>query len=236
MQDAPSPIKPTARVRNYLAWSFALSLLVHLIVAPLARTLQVHEQAQEITYPLALSTRPPLRTIVPTPPPATPTPKPLPRAATTSAPPQFHRIVAVQTHTLGAGHSRPRFTPSAYTSPGVAVSPEAVVSAAATASAQPEPTKASCSQPHLDPRTENAVQPDYPDLAREQGASGTAEVRVTLDARGDVLSAVIEQGTGSTLLDNAAVAAAKASTFSPEIEDCLPVGGTYLFRADFSAQ
>ena len=66
--------------------------------------------------------------------------------------------------------------------------------------------------------------------------AGTLIGFVTLDASGKVVTAVIERGTGSTLLDNAAVAAAQESSFSPEIDDCRPVGGTYLFRADFSAQ
>jgi len=38
------------------------------------------------------------------------------------------------------------------------------------------------------------------------------------------------------VLDEAALAAAKRSTYSSEIDDCKRVGGSYLFRAEFATQ
>lgn len=70
-------------------------------------------------------------------------------------------------------------------------------------------------------------------MAREQGLSGTAQVEVSLSASGQVLGAKIFVSTGSSLLDNAAIDAAKRTTYTPKIVDCDHVPGAYLFRVDF---
>jgi TonB family protein len=96
------------------------------------------------------------------------------------------------------------------------------------------PTPPPCARPHMDALITRVVEPDYPKSAREQGVTGTVLVRVSLDPSGGVMSTSIYKSSGNAELDQAALAAAHESTYSPEIEDCQPVRGTYLFRASFS--
>ena len=70
-------------------------------------------------------------------------------------------------------------------------------------------------------------------MAKQQGLTGTSMVKVSLSATGSVLGATIYKSSGSALLDNAAVQAAKESSYSPEIDNCAKVAGDYIFRADF---
>jgi TonB family protein len=77
--------------------------------------------------------------------------------------------------------------------------------------------------------------PEMPAMAKEQGLSGTAQVQVNLSASGQVLGAKIFASTGSSVLDSAAVEAAKRTTYTPKIVDCDRVPGSYLFRVDFES-
>jgi len=95
------------------------------------------------------------------------------------------------------------------------------------------PTPPPCTTPHMDAMLTRTVQPKYPESAREQGATGTVQVKVSLNPSGGVISTSIYKSSGNAELDQAALVAARESTYSPEIEDCQPVGGTYLFRANF---
>jgi TonB family protein len=88
-----------------------------------------------------------------------------------------------------------------------------------------------CSQPYVAAHTIDAVSPSAPDDA--DGMTGTAEVQVSLDTAGRVTDARIYRSTGSMGLDRVAVLAARRSTYAPQIVDCQPAGGTYLFRVDF---
>lgn len=63
----------------------------------------------------------------------------------------------------------------------------------------------------------------------------TAQVQVSLDDRGRVTDAHIYASTGTMSLDRAAVDAARRSTYAPQIVDCQPAGGTYLFKVDFAS-
>jgi protein TonB len=85
----------------------------------------------------------------------------------------------------------------------------------------------------MDAMLTRTVQPKYPENAREQGATGTVQVKVSLNPSGGVISTSIYKSSGNAELDQAALAAAHESTYNPEIEDCQPVAGTYLFRAGF---
>ncbi|MGB8205592.1 MAG: energy transducer TonB, partial [Candidatus Baltobacteraceae bacterium] len=100
----------------------------------------------------------------------------------------------------------------------------------------PTPKPPACAQPHVDATVTRPVEPDYPDIARQQGATGTVQVKVTLTATGAVAGASVYRGSGNASLDNAAVKAAEQSSYTPEIEDCQPIAGSYLFRADFTGQ
>jgi len=88
-------------------------------------------------------------------------------------------------------------------------------------------------QPHVDAATTNPVVPETPETAREQGATGSVQVKVSLSATGSVLATTVYKSSGSPLLDEAALRAARQSSYAPEIDDCVRVAGDYIFRADF---
>ena len=112
-----------------------------------------------------------------------------------------------------------------------------VATAAPTATPAITPTpKPACSAPYVEASTIEKYAPEMPTMAREQGLSGNAEVQVDLSASGQVLNAKIVDSTGSSLLDNAAVDAAKRTTYSPKIVDCNRAPGSYLFRVEFKGE
>lgn len=96
----------------------------------------------------------------------------------------------------------------------------------------PNPYAAHPNQP---PRTLKAVEPDTPPLAQQQGIQGTVQVLVSLDEKGQVVEAVI-QSSPSAILNEAALTAARKSTFRPEIKNGKPIAGKYVFSVDFTSQ
>jgi TonB family protein len=81
-----------------------------------------------------------------------------------------------------------------------------------------------------------AVQPDYPAEAREAGATGVTQVKVTLNSRGAVTDAWVYKSAGNPDLDKAAILAATATKYTPEIVNCHPISGSYIYRAEFTGE
>jgi TonB family protein len=75
-----------------------------------------------------------------------------------------------------------------------------------------------------------------PEIATQQGLQGTTQVKVTLDSKGNVTDVSVYKSAGAAVLDQAALKAAKQTAYTPEIVDCVPTGGSYIFRADFTNQ
>jgi TonB family protein len=76
--------------------------------------------------------------------------------------------------------------------------------------------------------------PDIPAIAYSaQQVTGTTDVEVDLDPSGRILNASVLKSSGTPFLDRAAMEATRASTFRPEIRDCVTVGGSYIFIVDF---
>jgi|GEM_PF-1016442 len=94
----------------------------------------------------------------------------------------------------------------------------------------------SCAMPYRDATTTKPEQPDYPRAAREGGQTGTVIVSVGISETGAVSDAMVVSTSGSRYLDEAALAAARRSSYSPQIFRCQPVAGFYPFRADFRSQ
>lgn len=86
----------------------------------------------------------------------------------------------------------------------------------------------------VDARFTRQVHPDYPDVAKEQNAQGTAVVLATIGPNGNVLSARIDQSTGNRLLDAAALEAARASGFEPPKVNGKPATETYRLIYTFA--
>lgn len=67
------------------------------------------------------------------------------------------------------------------------------------------------------PRFLERVEPAYPSRARRAGVEGSVTVHLRLSERGEVLAAGVARGSGSPLLDQAALAAARASRYEPAL-------------------
>jgi protein TonB len=78
------------------------------------------------------------------------------------------------------------------------------------------------------------VQPSYPQIARQAHASGTVVVQVLIDENGNVISA--HAVSGHPLLQAVAVAAARASKFSPTKLSGQPVKVNGVIQYNFVAQ
>ena len=160
---------------------------------------------------------------------ATATPAPLPTATPTKPPkaPKPKAIAAIP-------KPKPIYTPveSTFDSPPTPAPllSEPPTPVAPTAAAEPTATPSEevyAPQIVVDARFESRVQPDYPEIAREQGISGTAVVLVTVGPKGNVISQRLEKSAGHPLLDQAALNAAAHSLFLPPKIDGKPATETY---------
>jgi len=96
-------------------------------------------------------------------------------------------------------------------------------------------TSASCAQPNVAATSLHPVEPDTPPLAQQQGIQGTVQVVVSLNAQSEVVGTRI-QTSPSAILNSAALAAARQSTFQTEIRDCKPIAADYIYSVDFTSQ
>ncbi|MDP9112028.1 MAG: TonB family protein, partial [Candidatus Eremiobacteraeota bacterium] len=114
--------------------------------------------------------------------------------------------------------------PSNVSGPGIPADPPPLES--------PPPATA-CAAPDIDARTIQTASLETPLEARQQGATGTVQVKVSLDADGAIGGASIYRSSGWAVLDQAALRAARDSTYRAEEKNCVPVAGSYLFTAQF---
>lgn len=257
----PTPKRGVVRVRSFLGYAFLISLLVHVVVLPF---FGLKQRAADKAEPEKVSLTKKIKVRVPTPPPPTPTPPPPtpppkstpPPVKQTNPPPQVKLKVNPPKTTSNAksSSSEKQYVPpkggtqlgvpqgNAASAPAVAAtSAPAATGAPATPVATPAPTatpapKPACAVPNADATTVNAAEAEYPEVARQQGAVGSAAIKVTLDAAGHVTSVDLSKSAGNASLDEAAKRAARASTYSPEIVSCVKTAGSYLFRVDFTGQ
>ncbi|HEY0613206.1 MAG TPA: energy transducer TonB [Candidatus Elarobacter sp.] len=247
----PPPVGTAERAKNFLAYGFALSIVLHLIAGPFLkfeRTQAEEDQPQKVTVvrvPTPPPTPPPTPTPHPTPPP-TPPPKQTPPPQQTPAPQQPKiKINTAKTESRGAtttertnqyttgntqGIPQGQGTSAPSTAPPATAAP-----ATAAPTPRPTPTPATCARPNVPATTIRAVEPDTPALAQQQGISGTVQVIVSLDATSRVTSTRV-QSSPSSVLNSAALSAARQSTFQTEIRDCKPIAADYIFTVDFSSQ
>jgi len=257
-QGPPTPARadaPVKKARSFLFWAFLISLGLHFVLLPL---LHLHAQSNEKDKVEKVVISKKIKVVVPTPPPPTPTPPPPtpppkqtpPPVKQTNPPPQPKLKLNVPKTTSHAGPS----TEHRYVAP--AKGTEDAVPNGTEASGKPEPAstapaatpaptpapptptpKPQCANPNADATIKGtAADLDYPEIAKQQGLTGTTQVRVTLDANGTVVSATVYKSAGSAALDQAAITAAKATSYVPEIVNCVKTAGSYIFRADFSGQ
>jgi TonB family protein len=102
------------------------------------------------------------------------------------------------------------------------------------ATAPPGTPKPACANPNVEATVTNPVQPDYPESARDLGLGAvTVEVEVTVGPSGNLITAKVYKSSSNMAIDQAALRAARQSTYSPKLVECSPTQGDYLFRADF---
>jgi protein TonB len=250
---SPKPAKPlpatrAERVTNFLGWAFAISIAIHLILGPIVgRYNPSHAENKEVEK-VSLSKK--VKVVVPTPPPPTPTPPPptpppksTPPPVKQTNPPPVQRLKVNVVHTTSKSNNGPsesQYNVKQGSQSGIPQGnapsgpPAPVTNTAPPAPAAPTPTpKPACAQPHVDATTTNPVTPDTPEMAKQQGATGTVQVKVSLSPTGSIVSATVYKSSGFPSLDQAALQAAKQSAYAPEIDNCMKVAGDYIFRADF---
>jgi TonB family protein len=253
--ETPAPVNvPAGKARSFILWAFLISILLHFIVLPFFG-LKAQENQKEQTEKVSLSKK--IKVVVPTPPPPTPTPPPPtpppkstpPPVKQTNPPPvQRLKLNVPKTTSKGPGTENKYVAPDKGSEDAVpngnadVGKPGPVTSAPpATPAPTPEPPtptpKPECANPNADAAIKGSpVEPDYPDIAREQGATGVTQVKVTLDASGNVTDASVYKSAGNPALDQSAIKAAKATAYIPETVNCVKTAGSYIFRAEFTGQ
>ena len=115
-----------------------------------------------------------------------------------------------------------------------AASDGAIVPHTRTFDAVPVPdAPMSCEHPFVEGGADHSVALETPVMARQQGISGIVVVSVSVDEHGKPSDMRIESSP-SSILNPAALAAARAMSYTPAIYRCAPSPqGRALFRADF---
>lgn len=114
---------------------------------------------------------------------------------------------------------------------GLAVA-AAVAAASSWGGARTAQAQVQCARPNVPATTVYAAFPDAPALAIQQGISGVVQIIVSLDAQNRVVGTRV-QSSPSSILNNAALTAARQSKFQTEIRDCQPIAADYVFTVDF---
>lgn len=237
-----SPYMTTGEtVRNFLGWAFVISIVAHVLLGPLIPFKQTHAEDQT-TEKVSVTKK--IKVKVPTPPPPTPTPRPTEQPKTTPPPkkvethpqPQL-KIQPPKTNSNNGGPGQAKYVPPKNGSEngvpaGSGTSPGPVGTVGPPAST-PTP-KPACADPSKEATMVNGVTPEYPDSAKEQNLGPvTVVVKITLSASASVIDASIIQSSSNNAIDRAALSAARQSSYSPKLENCAPVSGSYSFKANF---
>lgn len=238
--------------RRFLVYGFGLSLLFHLLIGPLVPFKQAHHEEEKIEevsikkLTKAATPKPtptPKPEITPTPPPPKETPPP---KLTTPEPERQKLKVNLQKTTSNSGSGPAEATrdttqgsengvPQGTADKGSTAPPATPAPATPT----PAPTATpgpKCAVPNADATTVEKAEADYPDIARQMGATGTAQIQVSLSETGKVLGVTVYKSTNNKALDKAAMDAARSSKFKAEVKDCTPTAGSYLFTVVFENQ
>jgi outer membrane biosynthesis protein TonB len=249
-----APPSNVERAKNFLLYGFAISIVLHLLLGPFVkfeRTKTTEETPQKVTVvhvPTPPPTPPPTPTPKPTLPP-TPPPKSTPPPQQTPAP-QQPKIKINTEKTSSKSNSGPTEETNKYKTGNTQGIPQGIGTSAPasappatpapatpppTPTPKPTPTPASCARPNVAASTIRAVEPDTPPMAQQQGITGDVQVVVSLDVNSHVTSTHV-QSSPSVVLNNAALQAARQSTFQTEIKDCKPVAADYIFTVSFTSQ
>ena len=221
----PPMLTSGERVRNLLWCALALSLLLHALATPIFPN-QAKVRDDDSPQFVSLDRPHPLR--VATPPPPKPLLRPQrPLQSARSERPVPRSVPRVSSPAAGAAvHPGPSL-------PYVPRATGGAVSVPGDAGAVTPTETPSCADPNRDAVAANVVSPEYPSSPSGMGGV-TVLVAVTIDATGGVSEASVSQSSGNAAIDQAALRAARQSSYRPRLVNCVPSPGTYLFRAEFS--
>ncbi len=93
--------------------------------------------------------------------------------------------------------------------------------------------ESTCSEPIIKPKPVHVVQPAFTQEAQEAGITGKVRVEISISAAGEVTGVRLIAGLGHGL-DEVALEAAKASTFSPATQCGQPVATTFTIGMRFT--
>lgn len=106
------------------------------------------------------------------------------------------------------------------------------VAAICLASACASPSESSCLQRSSEAKILKMVVATAPPLAAQNGIGGDVVLSVMLTPSGEVAGVSVVQST-SPLLNGPAIAAARASTYTPRVKNCKRVGSVLRYTAHF---
>lgn len=86
----------------------------------------------------------------------------------------------------------------------------------------PRKDVAACLNPDQEAKMVTIVQPEFPESAHLQGATGVVLLAISLDDSGRVTNIDVSKSSGYVSLDQAAIAAARLTSYSPKISGCKP--------------
>lgn len=237
------------RARSFLLYAFGISILLHVLFGPLFTHFKPPEAAKEQVEKVSVTKK--VVVIVPTPspppkptPPPTPPPKATPKPPPKPAPAQKLKVTPPKTHAQTVQGPTEQVAPPAQgnangapggTGNGTGAGGNGNAPGFSTAPPPPPPTKPPCANPNVPPKTLSAYAPDTPDIARQQGITGTVEVKVDLSEKSQILNVSIYR-TANALLNKAAMDAAKQSKFQTEIQNCSPIASSYRYIVEFQAE
>ena len=235
--EQPPPLftKREKRVIAALTLSFiVLSAIVHVVIGSVGSTLFPHMRPEAAAPPHVFSL---YRLETPTP---TPIPVPTPTPRTTSTPrPSAQRTSAPDNRTPVIPRAHSSSTPAVAASlPPHVLGPPVLPAPSPVFSTQPTATPSASSTPvvAVDADFVRKGVPEYPELALEQHVEGQVTVRVTIGPDGRVEEASLALSSGSKLLDDAALDAARTSTFKPPLVNGVPTTRDYLIVYTFSLE
>ena len=209
-----------------------LSALVHLGLGSAIDSLLPHFRtaAPDIITRMSISE---LATPTPTP---VPTPTPRPTAAPSHVPaartpvrsnkPRAIAVKPPKGHRQNAPSDARTPAPTASSVPYAETSP---TQAPAVASPTPE-----APQTIIESQFKHRAEPDYPPVCAQEGITGRVVVEITIGPDGSLVSAAVGQTSGFPCLDEAALAAAKESTYEAPEVDGRAATKTYLIVYDFT--
>lgn len=214
-----------------------MSVVIHFAVGAWGESVVPHFK-QEATPPPQHVT---IQTLIKPPPKPTPTPAPTPTP--TPPPPlkntpppinlKLHVVQSKSNDTTGTGPAEQAYTPPPTGSENGIPTAMPTVVPTAVATAPPTP---SGPVEITDSQFTDRVQPEYPQMAKDENVQGDVTIRVTIGPSGEVKNAVIAVSSGSQLLDNEALRAARASRYKAPLLGGVPTTQDYLiiytFRLD----